>query len=80
MSTAGLLECVDVDKGVGKQGERKAQVSREAVHAMRAVRQVARGLPEIQDLQDMFQDAGERRQDSGCAKGKLVSFTAGAKI
>jgi hypothetical protein len=50
---------------------------------VRNLRQVEGGLPEIQDLQNMLQDTGERRKITGSKKGKLVrerQYTAAAFV
>jgi hypothetical protein len=66
------VEFVNVDESTGKQGEEQTEVPRPTVYALSVVRPLACGVPQVQGLSHLLQDLGERRQNPGSEKGKLV--------
>jgi hypothetical protein len=66
-------ERIDVDQSIRVQAKTKTEVSGPGLHPLPDLRQVARGVPQVQSMPDLFQNLGERRQDTGREEGQLVS-------
>jgi hypothetical protein len=64
----------DVDQSVSVQAKTETEVSGPGLYPLPDLRQVACGVPEVQGLQDLFQNPGERRQDTGREEGQLVGY------
>ena len=63
---------MDVNQSAGKQSSKEAEISCEAVYTLSALRQGPRGLSQVQNLPDLFQNAGQRGKDPGGEESQLV--------
>jgi hypothetical protein len=63
----------DVDQSVRVQGKAKTEIPGPGLYPLPDLRQVARGVSQVQGMPDLFQNLGERRQDTGREEGQLVS-------
>jgi len=66
------LEFVNVDQGAGKQGRKKTEIPKQRLYSLPDMRQKQGGVSQVQNLPNLLQDHGQRRQDSRRSEGKLV--------
>jgi hypothetical protein len=64
---------MNVNESTGKQGKKEAEVPCQGIYPLRALRQSQSRLSQVQDMPDLFQNLGERGQNTGSEKSQLVS-------